>query len=85
MLLGDIDTNGSLNAQMIHQFTDRIRGKTIIQVKSVNFFLCRSFCCAEGWSSLNPGFINTCGFEVTTETLVPFYFMYKINHLTLKP
>ena len=42
MLLGDIDTNGSLNAQMIHQFTDRIRGKMIIQV---NLMLRQTFGC----------------------------------------
>ena len=32
MMLGDIDTNGSLNAQIIHQLTDRIRGKMVVQV-----------------------------------------------------
>lgn len=48
MLLGDIDTNGSLNAQMIHQFTDRIRGKTIIQVKSVNMFCVNHSAVQEG-------------------------------------
>lgn len=38
MLLGDIDTNGSLNAQMIHQFTNRLRGKMVIQVILLSFF-----------------------------------------------
>ena len=33
-MLGDIDTNGSLNAQIIHQLTDRIRGKMVVQVKT---------------------------------------------------
>ena len=32
MMLGDIDTNGSLNAQIIHQLTDKIRGKMVVQV-----------------------------------------------------
>ena len=31
-MLGDIDTSGSLNAQIIHQFTKQIRGKFIAQV-----------------------------------------------------
>ena len=38
MLLGDIDLNGSLNAQIIHQFTERIRGKAIIQVNGHEIF-----------------------------------------------
>lgn len=42
VLLGDIDTNGSLNAQMIHQFTDRIRGKTIIQTQKSVWVLIQS-------------------------------------------
>ena len=33
VLLGDIDTSGSLNAQVIHQLTDRIRGKMVVQVR----------------------------------------------------
>ena len=33
-MLGDIDTNGSLNAQIIHQLTDRIRGKMVVQVRT---------------------------------------------------
>lgn len=42
VLLGDIDTNGSLNAQIIHQFTDRIRGKAIIQTQKSVWVLVQS-------------------------------------------
>lgn len=31
-MLGDIDTTGSLNAQIVHQLADRIRGKFVVQV-----------------------------------------------------
>ena len=34
VMLGDIDLKGNLNAQIIHQFTDAIRGKFIVQVCS---------------------------------------------------
>lgn len=33
VLLGDIDLKGCLNAQIIHQFTDAIRGKFIVQTQ----------------------------------------------------
>ncbi|EDO40660.1 predicted protein [Nematostella vectensis] len=39
VLLGDIDTTGSLNAQIIHQFTDRIRGKCVIQTQKSTWVL----------------------------------------------
>ena len=35
-MLGDIDTSGSLNAQIIHQFTKQIRGKFIAQVGCIS-------------------------------------------------
>ena len=44
MLLGDIDLNGSLNAQIIHQFTERIRGKAVIQVKGQEIFRLEHYC-----------------------------------------
>ena len=34
VMLGDIDLKGNLNAQIIHQFTDALRGKFIVQVCS---------------------------------------------------
>lgn len=42
VLLGDIDTNGSLNAQMIHQFTNRLRGKMVIQTQKSVWVLVQS-------------------------------------------
>lgn len=35
-MLGDIDTTGSLNAQIIHQLADRIRGKFVVQVGTLH-------------------------------------------------
>jgi len=37
VLLGDIDPSGNLNANIIHQFTERIRGKFVAQVQSSKF------------------------------------------------
>lgn len=31
-MVGDIDNSGSLNAQVIHQVTDRVRSKVAFQV-----------------------------------------------------
>ena len=33
VMLGDIDTTGSLNAQIIHQLANRLRGKVVVQVR----------------------------------------------------
>ena len=32
VILGDIDNSGSLSAQIIHQFSQRIKGKCVVQV-----------------------------------------------------
>lgn len=37
VMLGDIDTSGSLNAQIIHQLTDRIRGKFVVQTQQTQW------------------------------------------------
>ncbi|OXU29856.1 hypothetical protein TSAR_003026 [Trichomalopsis sarcophagae] len=37
VLVGDIDPTGNLNANIIHQFTDRIRGKLATQVQRSKF------------------------------------------------
>jgi mitochondrial import receptor subunit TOM40 len=37
VLVGDIDPIGNLNANVIHQFTDRIRGKLATQVQRNKF------------------------------------------------
>lgn len=37
VILGDIDLKGNLNAQIIHQFTDAIRGKFIVQTQKKNW------------------------------------------------
>jgi len=37
VILGDIDNTGSLMAQIIHQFTDRIKGKCVIQTQQKEF------------------------------------------------
>jgi len=33
VIVGDMDNSGSLNAQIIHQVTDRVRSKLAFQVK----------------------------------------------------
>ncbi|KAJ8035318.1 Mitochondrial import receptor subunit TOM40-like [Holothuria leucospilota] len=37
VLLGDIDTTGSLNAQIVHQLADRIRGKFVVQTQQTQW------------------------------------------------
>lgn len=37
VLVGDIDPNGNLNANIIHQISDRIRGKVATQVQRNKF------------------------------------------------
>ncbi|XP_063959532.1 mitochondrial import receptor subunit TOM40 homolog isoform X1 [Lytechinus pictus] len=37
VLLGDIDTSGSLNAQIIHQLADRIRSKFVVQTQQTKW------------------------------------------------
>lgn len=34
-MVGDMDNSGSLNAQIIHQITNRIRSKVAFQVKTL--------------------------------------------------
>ena len=34
ILLGDIDPSGNLNANLVHQFTPRLKGKMVTQVGS---------------------------------------------------
>lgn len=41
-MVGDIDNSGSLNAQVIHQITNKIRSKLAFQVNNV-FFVCFYF------------------------------------------
>ncbi|XP_057301132.1 mitochondrial import receptor subunit TOM40 homolog [Hydractinia symbiolongicarpus] len=37
VILGDIDNSGSLSAQIIHQFTNRIKGKCVVQTQQKEF------------------------------------------------
>ncbi len=39
VMLGDIDTSGSLNAQIINQLANRLRGKLVVQVCKLDFCL----------------------------------------------
>ncbi|XP_022100150.1 mitochondrial import receptor subunit TOM40 homolog [Acanthaster planci] len=37
VMLGDIDTSGSLNAQIIHQLANRLRGKLVVQTQQTKW------------------------------------------------
>lgn len=46
VMVGDMDNSGSLNAQIIHQITNRIRSKVAFQVKT--------YCCLDFFPLIQP-------------------------------
>ncbi|XP_070548395.1 mitochondrial import receptor subunit TOM40 homolog [Ptychodera flava] len=70
VLLGDIDTNGNLQAQCIHQLTDRIRAKALVQTQQSAWSVAQFDCEYKGPSytatvtAANPDFINESGIFV---------------------
>ncbi|XP_078672983.1 mitochondrial import receptor subunit TOM40 homolog [Branchiostoma floridae x Branchiostoma belcheri] len=70
VLLGDIDTSGSLNAQMIHQITNRIRTKAVVQTQQSKWAMVQLDADYRGddyTASVtlgNPDFVNESGIVV---------------------
>ncbi|XP_002740532.1 mitochondrial import receptor subunit TOM40 homolog [Saccoglossus kowalevskii] len=70
VILGDIDNSGNLQAQFIHQLTERIRTKALVQTQQTAFSVVQMDCEYKGPSytatvtTANPDLINESGIIV---------------------